>query len=149
MQDVMNPEHLPPALRDLEELLARRPGPEPAADYRARILSGMAQHAPARPSAATGRRSPWLWRTAAALVLALNLAMSVGNSARFRRLETVVAAVDQPARPWPPVAAVLDTEDRFAALAATALAHLNLAPHAGALGRQLFTAKEEHEWDLH
>ena len=37
----MRPDPLPPSLRELEDLLAQRPCPGPAADFRARVLGAM------------------------------------------------------------------------------------------------------------
>src|SRR5262245_55564517 len=110
----MNPEPLPPDLRDLEEQLARRSCPEPAADFRARVLSAMANSRPIPVRA--GRRWRFVWRAAAAVLLALNLGMSVANGIRFQGLNAPAAV------PRPEVPLAFKVDDRFQALAASALA---------------------------
>jgi hypothetical protein len=132
----MNPEPLPPDLRDLEARLARRPGPEPAADFRARVLGATADALARRD----GRGWGLVWRAAAVLVLALNLGLSAANGVRFQHLASMAQQ-----RPAP--AAAVDGEDRFLAWAAPALASWTPAPDVGAAGRSIFSTKEERGWD--
>jgi hypothetical protein len=137
----MNPEPLPPDLRDLEARLARRPGPEPAADFRARVLGATAD-ALARPVVRRGGRG-WglVWRAAAVIVVALNLGLSAANGVRFQHLTSM-------AQQHPAPAAAVDQEDRFLAWAAPALANWTPAPDVGAAGRNIFSTKEERGWDM-
>lgn len=146
----MNPEPLPPDLRDLEDQLARRPCPEAAAEFRARVLSAMAssQALPVSQPAARGWRL--VWQAAAAVILALNLGMSAANGIRFQRLTPLAVAEGNMGRrlAGPEVANAADADDRFQVLAASALASLRPAPDAGALGRQVFSNEEERRWAL-
>ncbi len=132
----MRPDPLPPSLRDLEDRLARRPSPEPAADFRARVLGVVADERN-RPGPAR-RRWRLAWQAAAAVLLAMNLAMTAANGIRFQRL-TTPAGPGVARRAAPPSAPdALDEKDRFERFAASALASLTPAPDAGALGRQCF-----------
>ena len=142
----MNPEPLPPGLRDLEERLARRPCPEPAADFRSRVLGAMTNAGALPAPEGAGPRWRLAWRAAAAVVLALNLAMCAANAVRFQRLSGVAVAGDFERRP--PVPDAFDAADRLQRFAARALANLAPAPDAGALGRRLFSNEEEREWAL-
>src|SRR4051794_25552886 len=130
----MRPDEAPPSLPELEEQLARRSCPAPDADFRARVLREMADaRQPHNPPAG------WWWRIAAAVILALNVAMTVGNAIRYQGLAT------------PPVARVNaspDTEDSFDRAAARALANVVRAPDAGALARRVFSTQENDEWDM-
>ncbi len=114
----MNPKPLPPGARNLEDLLAHRPGPEPAADFRARILSALAASSSDGVSARPGPAWRLVWQAAAAVVLALNLAMCVANGQRYQRL---VAAAPGDAAPAPARAEMFAAQDRLDALAAGAL----------------------------
>jgi hypothetical protein len=138
----MRPDPPPPNPDELEDRLARRSCPEPAADFRARVLAAMTDlrdaPAPVRP----GRRWPRVWLAAAAVVLALNVGMSAANALRFRRLADVAAAPAEGRG----VADAVDAEDRFQRFAARALAGVRPAPDAGVLGRNLFGKKEDGEW---
>jgi hypothetical protein len=117
---------LPPP-DDLEEQLARRPVPEPSADFRARVLRGLADaHGPP-----TGRWS--LVEVAVALLLALNLWMTVANMTRFQGLA-------------PPARAAEEAPDLFQTDTETQLANVPRAPDAGPLARLLFDYEEGHEW---
>src|SRR5262245_54934272 len=94
----------PPNPDELERLLAGRPRPEPSAGLRQRVLAALAE--PRRPAPRS-----WgpVWKVAVALVVALNLAMTVANGVRYQSLQPESA---------PLIAA---TGDRFEALAANAL----------------------------
>jgi hypothetical protein len=133
----MNLEPLPPHLRELEEQLARRPCPEPPAELRARLLSAVREDWP--PSVAERFRRPWAiaWRAAAAILLVLNLGLSAANGVRFARLT-----------PPPEVRAVVDTDDRWSALAASALASLSPAPDTGTMSQDFFSRKGENRWAM-
>jgi hypothetical protein len=144
----MNLEPLPPGLRELEQALARRPAPEPPADLRARVLSAMSAPVPAAP-----RRAAWhwglAWKAAAAVVLALNLALTAANASRYRRLAEAPPA-DAPLARYvtaPGAAGATDADDRIPILTASALANWAPAPDAGPLGRSVFSTEEEREWD--
>src|SRR5262245_20701784 len=132
----MRPDPLPPSLRELEDQLTRRTGPEPAADLRGRVLRAVAETvAPARPA---GRRWRLLWQAAAAATLILNLGMSVSNGVRYQRL-TAPASSERRAEAF-------ESEDRFQAFAASALADITPAPDVGALGQGIFDNKEPSTW---
>ena len=137
----MDLEPLPPNLRELEERLARRPGPQPVADFRARVLRATTDTrslpVPQRP----GWRRGLVWRAAAVVVLAVNLGMSAGNGIRFQRLNS-----PDPAQPAPRDGVLV--QDRFQALAARALATWTAAPDLGTAHRNLFSMKEERGWDM-
>ncbi len=134
----MNPEPLPPHLREWEERLARRPGPEPPAELRTRFLSAVNE---ARPLARrTGRSWPIVWRVAAAVILVLNLGLSAANGIRFRQLASPRTTGSNR------MMAVAD--DRWSVLAASAVATLSPAPDTGALGRDFFSDKGEGQWDM-
>src|SRR5262245_36299663 len=121
----MNPEPLPPGLRDLEAQLARRPCPEPAADFRARVLGAMTNASAPPVSERPAWLWRWVWRAAAAVILALNVALCAANAIRFQRLSAVASAGDSEA---------LDAEDHWKRFAARALASLAPAPDVGTLG---------------
>src|SRR4051794_23540771 len=79
---------------DLERQLAGRGCPEPAADLRDRIL-GAVGSAKRQQQPPTRRLWPVVWRVAAAVILALNLALSAANGFRYASLlasRDVVAA---------------------------------------------------------
>jgi hypothetical protein len=146
----MNPEPLPPNLRDLEEQLAGRPCPEPAADFRARVLAAMTSSRTLPISRSAARRWRVVWQAAAAVVLALNLGMTVANGVRFQHL-TSLAVAPPGLESWaarPAVQDGVDPNDRFQAFAASALASLTPAPDPGALCRGFFSDKEELRWAL-
>jgi hypothetical protein len=149
MQDVMNPEPLPTSLRDLENQLAARPCPEQAADFRARVLAAMMSSRNLSIPQSAGRRWWLIWQ-AAAVILALNLGMSVANGVRFHRLTSLGAAPAglefRSARLGAPDG--VDPDDRFQAFAAIALAGLNPAADPGALCRNFFSDEEERRWAL-
>jgi hypothetical protein len=143
----MNPEALPPNLRDLEELLARRPGPEPAADHRGRILGAIVSAETRTGSKSTGRHWRIVWQAAAAVIIALNLGMSAANGVRFERLrELVQPERDNPAAPG--LSDTSETNDSIDAIAGSAWSSLRPAPDAGALGRNLFSHEEERRWAM-
>src|SRR5262249_564648 len=136
----MNPEPLPPDLRELEDRLARRPCPEPAADLRARILGAVAGARTPPETGRAGRRWRLAW-AAAAVVLAPHLGMSVANGVRFGHLSGTAperASVEHQA----------DVRDPFDRLAASALAGLTPAPDVGPLGRSVFSNEEERRWAM-
>src|SRR5262245_34366018 len=115
----MNPEPLPPGLRELEAHLARRPCPGPASDFRARLLTAAACVSP--PAM---RRWDLVWISAAAVVLALNLGMSAANGVRFQRLS---ATAESAPREWARVPDDLDGTDSFQQSAKSALANVTPA----------------------
>jgi hypothetical protein len=127
----MEPEPLPPDLRELEEQLARRPLPEPAADFRARVLVAVNAASPTESAHGTSWRR--LLPVAAALMLVLNLALSVENGMRFHHLDELESQTPAPAG-WtgsmiPPRAA--GSEDSFDSMASIALANMKPAPDVG------------------
>ncbi len=127
----MNHEPLPRGLGELEEALARRLGPEPAADFRARILGALCGIR-AQPVVRWRR----LWHAAAAVLLALNLAMAVGNGIRFQRLSTLALAARD--RPAPPAGADV-WEEQLPGFAAVAVMNLTPAPDVGAVRGHFFS----------
>jgi len=146
----MSPEALPPGLRELEDQLRRRPAPEPAADFRGRVLAALA-NAPAPPAAApAGRRWRLVWQAAAAVVLGLNLGLSVANGFRFQRMTEGALAGGPHRLPavQPRLPAAFEANDRYQVLASAALASLAPAPDVGVLGGHFFDPKEEHEWGM-
>jgi hypothetical protein len=145
----MRPDPLLPNQPDLEHELAARTCPEPPAGLRDRILATVS--AQRRPTTQGSPRRRWhvLWQAAAAVVLALNLAMSAVNGCRYESLHPRVAepggftlgrpipVLTQPGAPAP-----TDGEDRFQAFAASALAQLTPAPDAGPVSRRFFEQEE-------
>lgn len=121
----MSPDLPPPD--DLEEMLARRPCPEPSPGFRGRVLRAVAG----------ARDGPWpvLWRVAAAIIVALNLWLAASNAARFQALAPLARA-EHPMSPF-------ETE------AETKLANVARVPDAGPLARRLFGPEEDNEWDTH
>jgi hypothetical protein len=147
MPDAMNPDPLPSGLRELEDQLARRPCPEPAADFRACVLSAVMNSPALTLPGHADRRWSLIWQAAAAVVLALNLGMSVANGIRFQRLAPPPAVEGNLVhRGVPGVPDEFDASDRFHVLTASALASLRPAPDVGALGRNLFSNGEERGW---
>src|SRR5262245_2920950 len=146
----MRPDPLRPSPRELEEQLARRSCPEPGADFRARVLGGMADTRDRPVVGHPPSRWRFVWRVAAAVILALNLGMSVANGLRFQRVTTsAVAPVG--VEGWAArarVPEVFDAEERFQRLAASAVAGLTPAPDVGVLTRTFFSTEEEREWDM-
>jgi len=140
----MNPEPLPPDLRELEDRLARRPCPEPAADFRARVLGAMTNATPVSVPERAGRRWRFVWRAAAAVILALNLALSAANAIRFQRLSADAGEAEG----RPGIAAAFEAEDRWQRFAVRALTNLAPAPEVGAPGGYLFSHEENREWAL-
>ena len=135
----MTPDPLPPSLRELEELLTRRQAPQPDVAMRDRVLSAMAAERggrsqcamPTQAVSAMSRRWTFAWRVAAAVVLLLNLSMSVATGVRIQSLQA-----RGPERQVEP-------DDRFPAFATTAVAQLNPAPDAG-LVCQIFFERTEN-----
>ncbi len=131
----MNPDPFPPDLPDLEGWLTRRPCPEPGAGLRDRILAA-ARAEQRRLAQSRGTRAWGLaWRAAAAVVLAVNVALSAANGFRYQALP--VRAAD-PAE----VAPLAETPDRPAPFAASAVARLTPAPDVEAIARRFFEQKE-------
>ena len=141
----MLPDPLRPGPADVEDLLARRPCPEPAGDFRARVLAAMAD-ARDQPVTKVAARRWWAAaRAAAAVVLALNLGMSAANGVRYHRL-TAAGGTEPAFVRWPGAWEAGDPKDRFERVAARALARLHAAPDAGPTGVDLFSKKENREW---
>ncbi|MGH7169868.1 MAG: hypothetical protein ACRELG_06300 [Gemmataceae bacterium] len=77
----MDPFDLPPELAEVERRLAARGHPKPTADFRRRVLSAVREER--RPG-----RFIWRWAVlAAAVLLVLNLAMSLENHRARPRVE--------------------------------------------------------------
>lgn len=134
----MNPEPLPPEFRELEDRLARRPLPDPPAEFRTRLLAAAsAQPTQTRPAS----RWRFVVRVAAAAVLLLNLGLSIANGARFQQLEALGASGPSFVRPESP-----DSDDGLETLAASAFMSLRPAPDVGALGRNYFSREEGQRW---
>jgi hypothetical protein len=132
----MNPDPVSPNPQDLESLLARRRCPEPEAGLRECVLAAVRAEL-GRPARSRGART-WsrAWQAAAAVVLALNLALSAANGLRYQSLPVRVA--DPPGRALPGPVPVAETDDRPWRLAASAVARLAPAPDAGAVARHFF-----------
>lgn len=77
----MDPFDLPPELADLERRLAARGHPKPASDFRSRVLSAL------RDEPKTVSLSWRLAVLAAAVLLILNLALSLDNHRDWPRIE--------------------------------------------------------------
>jgi hypothetical protein len=122
----MHPDLHPPGPGDLERALGRRACPEPAADLPDRILAAVAAERQPAP------RPQWTvpWRAAAAVVLALNLALSAANGLRYGSLSS---AVVEPR----------EGDGSFRAFAAGALAQLAPAPDAGPVARRFVEQQED------
>jgi hypothetical protein len=133
----MNPEPLPPDLRDLEGQVAQRRCPTPSDDFRAQVLGAMTNEF-APPSVKGAWRWRLVWQSAAA-ILVLNLGMSVANGVRFQRLTPPLSAGE-------PRAEVTGAEERFQAVAARALANVTPAPDGSGLSQHLFSTEEEGRW---
>jgi hypothetical protein len=131
----MNPDPFPPDLPDLEQWLTRRSCPEPGAGLRDRILT--AARAEQRLLARSRGTRAWglAWRAAAAVVLALNVALSAANGFRYQALPVRAAG---PAE----VAPLAETPDRREPFAASAVARLTPAPDVEAIARRFFKHKE-------
>src|SRR4051812_26658635 len=127
-------------LRELEAQLVGRPGPEPPAELRARLLGRTAELRQLRPSERRWRQR--LAGLAAAVVVAVNLALCADNGRRYQGLAIIQHA------PAPAQAERPATEDPFETLAAVALARLTPLPDAGDLARDLFRSKEALPWAL-
>jgi hypothetical protein len=127
----MNPEPLPPDLRELEEHLARRSVAGPTAVFRARVLASISAAAPT----AGGHGTNWrrLLTVAAALVLILNLALSVENGARFHQLDELELQRPVPVGWTGSMISPREAEsdDLFDEMASVALASLRPAPDIG------------------
>lgn len=77
----MDPFDLPPELAEVERRVAARGHPQPSADFRRRVLSALRDER-------TPSRSAWRWAVvAAAVLLLLNLAMSLENHRDGPRIE--------------------------------------------------------------
>ena len=121
-----------PNPQDLESLLARRPCPEPDAGLRERVLAAVRAEQ-GRPVWSRGARA---WEAAAAVVLALNLALSAANGLRYQSLPVGVAESPGRADPGPPPS--IETDDRPWPPAPSAVARLAPSPDAGAVARRFF-----------
>jgi hypothetical protein len=135
---------------DVEHMIARRSCLEPSADLRDRILTVVsAQRRCPAPASLRNRWKP-VWQAAAAIVLAVNLWMTVANTLRVRRLAPIAAVEEQPvvqaARPG--ISDTGDASDPLQLLTARILANLTPAPQTGALSRHFFSNEEEREWAL-
>jgi hypothetical protein len=132
-------EPLPPDLRELQDQLARRRLPEPSVGLRARLLDQMKDMA--GPTAPKAGRWRLVWRLAAAVIVALNVGLSIDNGVRFQRLtpqEIHVGSAHEAAN-------VAEENGRFQQFARRAVANVAPAPDAGALSRLLFS-EEERGW---
>jgi hypothetical protein len=137
----MKPDPLPPELEELEKLLAGRPCPKPEAGLRGRLLAAV-RNEPGRHARSPGARVwRYAWRAAAAVILALNLALSAANSLRYQALP--VRSPD-PANHLPDLdRAGRKGNDRLAAVAVSAVARLSPAPDVGPVGRLFFERRED------
>lgn len=125
----MNGDPLPPDLRELEARLTRRPGLEPSSELKVCVLGAAGEiRSPRRGSA--WRLAGW----AAAVVLLLNIGLSIANASRFHRLAEVTN-VEQPA----PSPTMRDESDPFENYAAGAVASLSPSPNVGLPDRSLFS----------
>jgi hypothetical protein len=143
----MEPEPLPPDLLELEEQLARRSLPSPEASFRSRALRAMND---ARPASANGGRITWrrLWQSAAAIALILNLAMSISNGIRFRRLSTIESNAARSA-PWTDLSIPAKDDgsnDQFDTIASNALANLKPARPIGVMKTSKLDIEEVRQW---
>lgn len=145
----MQPEPLPPDLREFEEQLARRSAPEPATNFRARVLQVMSDaRRPAMRSAVVNWRR--LCRVAVAVALILNLILTVENGIRFRRLTKAESAPAGDA-PWfyrPLPTSDANTNDRFDSIAANAVASLRPAPDVGVMKTNILEIEKVHPWAM-
>ncbi len=131
----MNPDPSPPDLPDLERWLTLRPCPDPGAGLRNRILAAARSEQPRLAHSRGARARRLAWRAAAAVVLALNVALSAANGYRYQALPARAAG---PAE----VAPLAQTPDRTEPFAASAVARLTPAPDAGPVARRFFEHKE-------
>jgi hypothetical protein len=136
----MNPDPLPLNLRDLEDRLARRELPDPAGDLRTRVLAAAA----ATPPPAV-RRWGVAWRAAAAIILTMNLGMSVANGFRFHRLAETTETIHSEPRPIDPER--YDSDDRIPAFVGSAAAHWTPGADSAELSRAFFRG-EDRRWAL-
>lgn len=131
---------LPENLRELESRLALRPCPDPPADLRSRLLNAVA-------NVPLPVQHPGRWwiacRAAAAVILAINLTMTVANAVRLQRVSTMTAA---PQRAAVAPASASESDDPFDALTASVRSSMTPAPHIGELSRNFFTSTGEREW---
>ncbi|HEY7156202.1 MAG TPA: hypothetical protein VH575_19710 [Gemmataceae bacterium] len=86
----MNSFDLPPELLDVERRLAERARPKPDTAFRRRVLSAMGNER-ATSRAGRLRQDVWRWAAtlAAAVLLSLNLAMSLANHRAGPRAERI------------------------------------------------------------
>jgi hypothetical protein len=131
----MKSDPFPPDLPELERWLARRPCPEPGVELRDRILA--AARSEQRLLARSRGTRAWglAWRVAAAVVLALNVALSASNGFRYQALPVRAAGPSA-------VAPLAETPDRQAPFAVSAVAQLTPAPDVEAIARRFFKNEE-------
>jgi hypothetical protein len=111
---------------------------------RARVLAAMSDVRSPVPPASRWRRA---WQAAAAIILILNLGMSIANGFRFERMAEVMASArPSPARPVEP--REYDSEDRISVLASSAVSNWTPAPDVGPVGRTIFSREEDRRWAL-
>lgn len=137
----MHPDRPPPNARDFEHWLAGRAFPEPSADLRDRLVTGMSKARYPAIVDATRNRDGRAWQFAAAALIFLNVAMGIDNGFRYRSLETFSGNRESRARAGPAFES-FEPDDEIPGLAASALARLTLAPDAGYLSRHFFEQKE-------
>jgi hypothetical protein len=139
-----------PSPDEVQQALARRSCPEPSADLRDRILNAVS--AQRRLAAIVRPRNRWrpVWQAAAAIVVAMNLWMTVDNAAQINHQALIAAFEEQPTAQAarPDISDIDDASDPWQSLTASVLASLRPAPQTGALGRHFFSNEEEREWAL-
>ena len=147
----MSDPELPPDLAALEHQLAERPRIEPSPEFGARVLAASRAALGQRPPA--GLAAGWRrWAVvAAALLLGINLSMSVATDTDWHLLpepepERVAATVNQLREVAPELP---ESELRRQALLARAGAALSPTVPLTPNWKQIRTTKEPDRWDEH